>query len=144
MPSRRKLIEQVVGRYALNGEALSAGTTSAHVSAVIDRLSYQSMYIHLQQIGATGVNTGHYTTVVVYDDNSSAGLTVSAFNTANFSISSTFTISTSQTVGKFVDLAGAERYLKLYITPSAALSNTVTVSLAAILGDRTSMDEPAT
>lgn len=142
MPSRRKLIEQVVGKYALNGEALSAGSTSAHVSAVIDRAGYRSMYIHLQQIGATGQLTSQYTTVVVYDDVASAMSNVSAYNTASFSISSTFTTSSAQTAGEFVDLEGAERYLKLYITPSGALSNTVTVSLSAILGD--AVIEPCT
>lgn len=142
MPSRRKLIEQVVQKYALNGEAISAGSTSAHVSATIDRKGYQSLYIGLQQIGATGVNTAHYTTVHVYHGSVSTSLTIK--NSATDTISSTFTTSSAQTVGENVDLAGYNRYIALYVTPSAAVSNTVTVSLAAILGDRTSVDEPAT
>lgn len=143
MPSRRKLIEQVVGKYTLNGEAISAGSTSAHVSAAIDRKGYQSLYVNLQQIGATGVNTAHYTTVHVYEEATNTG-TYTIKNSATDTISSTFTTSSAQTAGEFVDLSGYDRYIKLYITPSAAVSNTVTVSLAAILGDRTSVDEPAT
>jgi len=143
MPSRRKLIEQVIGKYALNGEAISAASTSAHVSAVIDRLGYESLYINLQQIGATGQLTSQYTTVHVYDDSANTGA-FTIKNSATDTISSTFTTSSAQTVGEFVDLAGYERYIKLYITPSGAVSNTVTVSLAAILGDRTAIDEPAT
>lgn len=142
MPSRRKLIEQVIGKYALNGESISAGSTSAHVSAVIDRKGYQSMYVNLQQMGATGVNTAHYTTVHMYEGTVSTSLTIR--NSASDTISSTFTTSSAQTVGMDVDLAGYDRFIGLYITPSAAVSNTVTVSLAAILGDRTAVDEPAT
>ena len=141
MLHRSKLIEQVIGKYALNGEALSAGSTSAHISAVIDRFTYDSLYINLQQIGATGVNTAHYTTVHIYEQEVSTG-TFTIKNSATNTISSTFTISTAQTVGEYVDLSGFDRYIRLYVTPSAALSNTVTVSLAAILGDRTAYDEP--
>lgn len=139
---RRKLIEQVVGKYCLNGEAISAGSTTAHISAAIDRKGYQSLYVDLQQIGATGVNTAHYTTIHVYEEATNTG-TYTIKNSATDTISSTFTTSSAQTVGEFVDLAGYDRYIKLYITPSAAVSNTVTVSLSAILGDRTSVDEPA-
>ena len=143
MPSRRKLIEQVITKYALNGEAISAGSTSAHVSAAIDRKGYQSLYIGLQQMGATGVLTSQYTTVHVYEEATNTG-TYTIKNSATDTISSTFTTSSAQTVGENVDLAGYKRYIKLYVTPSGAVSNTVTVSLAAILGDRTSVDEPAT
>jgi hypothetical protein len=140
MPSRRKLIEQVIGKPVFNGEALSAGSTSAHVSAVIDRQGYMSMYLYLQHFGATGQLTSQTTTITIYDDTASAGTSVSAFNTASFSITLS-TLSGNQTAGEFVDLAGAERYLKIYSTPSGALSNTVTVSLAAILGD--GINEPS-
>jgi len=144
MPSRRKLIEQVVGKYCFNGEAVSAGSTSAHASAAIDRKGYQSMHVSLQQIGATGVNTAHYTTVHIYEEATNTG-TYTIKNSATDTISSTFTISSAATVaGIDVDLAGYERYVKVYVTPSAAFSNTVTVSAAAILGDRISVDEPAT
>ena len=141
MPSRRKLIEQVVAKYALNGEAISAGSTSAHVSATIDRKGYQSLYVGLQQIGATGVNTAHYTTLTVYEGTVSTSLT--AKNTAT-DTAELFTTSSAQTVNLDVDLAGYDRFIALSVTPSAAMSNTVTVSLAAILGDRTGVDEPAT
>jgi len=143
MPSRRKLIEQVIGKYALNGEAISAAGTSAHVSAAIDRMGYESLYISLQQMGETGQLTSQYTSVYVYEDATNTG-TYTIKNSATDTISSTFTTSSAQTVGEFVDLAGYERYIKLYITPSGAMTNTVTVSLAAILGDRTAIDEPAT
>lgn len=134
MITRSKLIEQVVGRAALNGEAISAGSTSAHVSAAIDRKGFNSLYINMQQIGATGVNTAHYTTVHVYEEATNTG-TYTIKNSATDTISSTFTTSSAQTVGEFVDLSGYDRYIKLYVTPNAAVSNTVTVSLAAILGD---------
>lgn len=140
---RSKLIEQVIIKYALNGEAISAGSTTAHTSAAIDRNGYDSLYIGLQQIGATGVNTAHYTTVHVYEEATNTG-TYTIKNSATHTISSTFTTSSAQTAGEFVDLKGYDRYVKLYITPSAAVSNTVTVSLAAILGDRIAVDEPAT
>jgi hypothetical protein len=136
---RRKLIEQCIIKYALNGESISAGSTTAHVSAAIDREGYNSMYIGLQQIGATGVNTAHYTTVHVYEEATNTG-TYTILNSATDTISSVFTTSSAQTAGEFVDLTGYERYVKLYITPSAAVSNTVTVSLAAILGD--AVNEP--
>lgn len=141
MIGRSKLIEQCIIKYALNGEAISAGSTSAHVSAAIDRKGYNSLYIGLQQIGATGVNTAHYTTVHVYEEATNTG-TYTIVSSATDTISSTFTISSAQTAGEFIDLTGYERYIKLYITPSAAVSNTVTVSLAAILGD--AINEPAT
>lgn len=141
MIGRSKLIEQCIIKYALNGEAISAGSTSAHVSAAIDRKGYNSLYIGLQQIGATGVNTAHYTTVHVYEEATNTG-TYTIVSSATDTISSTFTTSSAQTAGEFVDLTGYERYIKLYITPNAAVSNTVTVSLAAILGD--AINEPAT
>jgi hypothetical protein len=140
MPSRRKLIEQVIGKYAFNGEALSAGSTSAHVSSVLDRRGYSSMYLFAEHFGATGQLTSQTTTIVVYDDNSSAGLTVSAYNTAAYSITLN-AVSGTSTGALFVDLAGAERYLKIYATSSGALSNTVTLSIAPILGD--AVTEPA-
>jgi hypothetical protein len=131
---RRKLIEQVTHKYCLNGEAISAGSTTAHVSAAIDRLGFNTLYAALSQVGATGVNTAHYTTVHVYEEATNTG-TYTVKNSATDTISSTFTTSSAQTAGEFVDLSGYDRYIKLYITPSAAVSNTVTVSLAAILGD---------
>lgn len=128
----------------MNGEAISAGSTTAHVSAAIDRSGYQSMHVSLQQIGATGVNTAHYTTVHIYEEATNTG-TYTIKNSATDTISSTFTISSANTVvGLDVDLAGYAKYVKVYVTPSAAVSNTVTVSVAAILGDRTAVDEPAT
>lgn len=144
MPSRRKLIEQVVGQYCLNGEAISAGSTSAHASAAIDRKGYESMHVSLQQISATGAETADYTTVHIYEEATNTG-TYTIKNSATDTISSTFTVSSANTVANLdVDLAGYDRYVKVYVTPNGAMTNTVTVSAAAILGDRIAVDEPAT
>lgn len=139
---RRKLIEQVIGKYALNGEAISAGSTTAHTSAAIDRSGYQSLHVSMQQIGATGVNTAHYTTIHIYEEATNTG-TYTIKNSAT-DTTTLYTTSSAQTVDLDVDLAGYDKYVKVYVTPSSAMSNTVTVSVAAILGDRTAVDEPAT
>jgi hypothetical protein len=142
MPSRRKLIEQVIGKSTM-WVTLSAGSTSAQASGTIDRKGYLSA--HVVGYGrATAADTAAVS-FYVYDssDNSTFAIYDSANATDSFNASSTVT--SAANVAEFdVDLAGASRYLRIYATPAEATNTTAIYTCAVVLGDRTSVDEPAT
>jgi hypothetical protein len=139
MISRSKLIDQVKGVYCLNGEAVSAASTSAHVSAAIDRLGYASMQVSIQQISATGANTAAYTTIHIYEEATNTG-TYTIVNSASDTTTVYTTSSNATATNLDVDLSGYARHVKVYATPGGAMTNTVTLSISATLGD--AIDEP--
>ena len=68
--------------------------------------------------------------------------TISGATSTTFTFSLTPTSAATTSTGKAIDLAGLNKVFKVYLTPSAAVTNTITVSVACILGD--SRTEPAT
>lgn len=139
MPSRRKLIEQVVHKGAFI-KSFSAAATSAVVSTSIDRKGYLSAYVIGQALGGSGSDTQVFN-FYVYD--SSDNSTFAIHNSASTS-SVAPSVTTASVTGFNVDLAGANRYIRLYATVTGATTITATVSMSCVLGDRTSVDEPAT
>jgi len=126
---KRKLIEQVIGKATMIA-TISAAATTAHTSSSIDREGYLSAHV----IGQSKASAGDTATITfhVYDssDNSTFAIHDSANATVTLAISAAVTASTFD-----VDLAGAKRYVKVYATPTAAISVTATITAALILGD---------
>jgi hypothetical protein len=138
MPSRRKLIEQVVSKNVANGlgQRFSAGATTAHVSLPVDRQGYLSALIIATAFSLSVADTQPFT-FVLQDSNTTDAATFSAFGTATYSgYISAGTTSTDGTVDGFaIDLAGAERYIRVSVTASAATTVTAVVTSAIVLGD---------
>jgi len=137
---RRKLIEQVIER-ACHIEFWSAGDTSQITSTAIDRQGFLSAHIVGQALSQTIANTQDFT-FYVYDSDASTG-TFSIYMSAV----ATFTVAPASSAvttadGIDVDLSGADRYLKVYISVTGATTVTALVSAACILGD--AVIEPAT
>lgn len=136
---RRKLIEQVLGKATMY-VTLSAGSTSAQASGSIDREGYLSAYV----VGygkATAADTAQVT-FYVYDssDNSTFAIYDSANATGGTNASAAVT-SASDVAVFDVDLAGANRYIKVYATPDEATNTTAVYTATVILGD--AINEPA-
>ncbi len=132
---RRKLIEQVIEKACML-DTVTAGSTTAHVSSSIDREGFLTAFI-VAQTKATAGETA-YVTWHVYD--SSDNSTFAIYDSANATCSLYAT--TSVTADGFsVDLAGANRYIKVYATPSEALTVANTIATAVVLGD--AVNEPA-
>ncbi len=133
---RRKLIEQVKEKACMI-TTISAAATTAHASSSIDREGYLSAYV-VTQCKATAADTAAIT-FYVYD--SSDNSTFAIYDSANATCSMNATAAVTAN-GFNVDLAGANRYIKVYATPAEATNTTATVTVAVILGD--AVEEPAT
>lgn len=134
---RRKLIEQVIYSGAFI-KSISAGATTAVASTSIDREGYLSAYIVGQALGGTGADTQEFT-FYVYD--SSDNSTFAIYDSANATESVAPSLTTATCTGFNVDLAGANRYIRMYTTVTGATTITATVSMVCILGD--GINEPA-
>lgn len=138
MPSRRKLIEQVVSRNVADGlgQRFTAGATSAHVSLAVDRKGFLSAMIIGTAFSLSVADTQPFT-FVVEDNTTTSATTFSAYATATYSgYISAGTTSTDGTVDGFIiDLAGAERYIRVSMTATGATTVTAVVTSAIILGD---------
>lgn len=138
MPSRRKLIEQVVQKNVADGlgQRMSAGATSAHVSLHVDRRGYLSALVIATAFSLSIADTQPFT-FVLQDNTTTDAATFSAFGTATYSgYISAGTTSTDGTADGFViDLAGAERYIRVSLTASAATTVTAVVTSSIVLGD---------
>lgn len=140
MPSRRKLIEQVIGKIAFSAtRTISAGSTGAVTGAAVDRKGYLSAYVFAKTDGTAGSTTD--ITFRIYD--SSDNSTYAIYDSANCTV--TVGVSADYTSGGFnCDLAGANRYIKVYAESTTAVDETATITATVILGDRTAVAEPAT
>jgi hypothetical protein len=138
MPSRRKLIEQIVSRNVIDGlgQRFSAGATTAHVSLPVDRRGFLSAMVIGTAFSLSVADTQPFT-FVIQDSNLTDAATFSAFGTATYSgYISAGTTSTDGTVDGFIiDLAGAERYIRVSMTATGATTVTAVVTSAIILGD---------
>ena len=137
---RRKLIEQTVARTTGLGQRFSAASTTAHVSAGVDREGFLSAVIVGTAFSLSVADTSPFIfTVKDSSDNS----TFAVYHTALSSLTMTAgTTSTDATVGSFdVDLAGAKRYLQVSVTVTGATTVTAVITTAVILGD--AINEPA-
>ncbi|MDD5016539.1 MAG: hypothetical protein PHO15_00390 [Eubacteriales bacterium] len=128
---RRKLIEQVVYKGAMI-QSFAATSSTAHVTTTVDRLGYLSAYVVAQAIGGTGADTQEFN-FYVYD--SSDNSTFAIYDSANATSSLAPSLTTASATGFNVDLAGANRYFRVYATVTGATTITATVSVAVILGD---------
>ena len=144
MPSRRKLIEQIVSKNVADGlgQRFSAGGTSAHVSLHVDRKGFLSAMVIATAFSLSVADTQPFT-FVIQDNTTTDAATFSAFGTATYSgYISAGTTSTDGTVDGFaIDLAGAERYIRVSVTATGATTVTAVVTSAIILGD--AINEPA-
>ena len=141
MPSRRKLIEQVITRTTGLGQRFSAGATTAHVSAVVDRRGFWSAHVIGTTFSLSTAETMPYVFTLKHSDLTDAA-TFSAFNTATFSVTVTGALSTDATLSsKSIDLLGASRYLQVTVSTSAATTITAIVTSAIVLGD--GVNEPS-
>lgn len=143
---KSKLTEQVIDR-ACSIETISAARTSAVISVGIDRKGFNTAFLVLQglcataggsftlsgQIYQTDVSTGTYTIVT--------SATISGATSTTFTFSLLPTSATTTSTSKAINLAGLSRFVKAYLTVSAAVTNTITCSIACILGD--GQTEPA-
>lgn len=140
MYMKSKLTEQIIERTCLL-DAVSAAATSAHVSLEIDRKGFNTAFFVLQGVCATGAGTYNLLGTLYQTDVSTGTYTVVNSAVVTGAISTTYTLNilpTSATVtgdGKAMNLSGLNRFIKFYVTPSAAVTNTITVSVACILGD---------
>ncbi len=136
---RRKLIEQVIEKACLL-DNYSAANTAALTGMSIDREGYLSARISGQCVGFTGADTQTFT-LYVYD--SSDNSTFAIYDSANATDTLAVGVSTGiETAGFDVDLAGANRYIKIYATVTGATTITAMVTVNCILGD--AVEEPAT
>ena len=135
---RRKLIEQVVYSGAFI-KSVSAGRTTALESTSIDREGFLSAYIVAQALGGTGADTQDFD-FYVYD--SSDNSTFAIFDSANATSAVAPSLTTATATGFAVDLAGANRYIRMYAQVTGATTITATVTMTCILGD--AVNEPAT
>ena len=146
MYSRSKLTEQIVEKACIL-EALSAARTSAAISIGIDRKGYNTAHFMLQGLCATAGGSFTLSGQIYQTDVSTGTYTIVNSSVITGAISTTFTYSllpTSAAVtatGKIINLSGLSRYVKAYLTVSAALTNTITCSVACMLGD--AINEPA-
>ena len=134
---RRKLIEQVIEKPCFL-QKMSAGTTTAHVSSVIDREGYLSARIAGQAVSMTVADTQEFD-IYVYDADAITG-TFTVFSSATATIAIQPSYSASETGasswdGVDVDLIGADRYIKVYATVTGATTVTAILSVACLLGD---------
>jgi len=142
---RRKLIEQLHTPPCLLTK-LPAGLTTAVVSTIIDRDGYLSARLAGQCMTMTVADTNTQNiTVHVYDSDCVTG-TFTIFDSANATFGITGTYSASETGadsfdGVDVDLLGADRYIRVYLSVTGATTVTAMVSVTCILGD--AITEPA-
>jgi hypothetical protein len=131
---RRKLIEQVIEKACFIGK-ITGSATSAVMSNVIDRDGYLSARVVVQTVATAGDTA--VITINVYDAAESTG-TYTVYDSANATV--TINATSSVTADGFdVDLAGADRYIKVYATPESAVCTT-TYTAVCILGD--AVNEP--
>lgn len=141
---RSKLIEQVIKRSCII-DSISAGATTAHVSAIIDRLGFNSAYFVQQQRPFTASITSEKTVFTLYEGD----VTTATFTIVDSATNTMYTIpiiSTSVTASGAVNalnvsLAGFQRYIQVYLTTTGAGTITSVVTVSCILGD--AVNEPA-
>jgi hypothetical protein len=138
MLTRSKLIEQVIKRPCMI-ESMSAGATTAHVSAIIDRLGFNTAHFVQQQITRTAGATSEKTVLTLYEGDATTATftvvdsaTVTMYTIPIYSASLTATGSVDDIS---VDLTGYSRYIQVYLTPTGAQTYTSLVTVACILGD---------
>lgn len=142
MPSRRKLINQVVTRVTGFAERVPGGTTTAQVGAIIDReqipMSAQgalSLLLTGASFSLSVADTSPFTIVLYHSDLTDVA-TFSAFNTSLYSFTIAGSISTGATCnGNVWDIAGARRYLEIALTVTGATTVTSVVTVTATFGD---------
>ena len=146
MYMKSKLTDQVLEKTCMI-ETISAGRTSASISVAIDRKGYSTAFLVLQGLCASAGGSFTLSGQVYQTDVSTGTYTIVNSSVITGAISTTFTYSllpTSAAVtatGKAISLSGLNRYIKAYLTVSAAVTNTITATVACILGD--AQTEPA-
>ena len=141
MYMKSKLTEQVIARVCLS-KLYTAATTAEATSEVIDRLGFNTAYFAMQGICATA-GSSFTVTAKLYQaaDVATSAYTVVTSATISGAISTTFTwsllpTSASTTLAvKVVNLCGLNRFIKIYLTVTAAVTNTLTCGVVCILGD---------
>lgn len=147
MYMKSKLTEQVIDKACLVW-TFSAGTTAVATSVAIDRTGYNTAFFVLQGLCGTAGGTFNINATVYQTDVSTGTYTVVNSAAITGAISSTFTFSLLPTsaattsTSKAINLSGLNKLIKVYLAVTAAVTNTITVSVAAILGD--GKVEPAT
>lgn len=147
MYMKSKLTEQVIDKACMI-ETVSAGRTSAAISVGIDRKGYNTAFIVLQGLCATAGGSFTLSGQIYQTDVSTGTYTIVNSSVITGAISTTFTYSLLPTsaattsTSKAINLSGLNRYIKAYLTVSAAVTNTITATVACILGD--GQTEPAT
>lgn len=138
MLTRSKLIEQVVKK-TCSVEIMSAGATTAHTSAIIDRLGFNTAYFVQQQRAFTASLTSEKTVFTLYEgDAATATFTIvdSATNTMYTIPNSSASLTAVSCVNALtVNLCGFDRYIQVYLTATGATTITSIVTVACILGD---------
>lgn len=140
MYMKSKVTEQLIDRACII-ETISAGRTSAVISLEINRFGFNTAFVVLQGVCATAGGSFTLSGQVYQTDVSTGTYTIVNSAVISGSISTTFTYSllpTSAAVtstSKAIDLSGLNKFIKLYLTVSAAVTNTITATVACILGD---------
>jgi hypothetical protein len=144
---KSKLTEQVLEKACL-AWTFTAATTAVATSVGIDRKGYNTAFFVLQGLCATAGGSFNLNCTVYQTDVSTGTYALVSSATITGSISTTYTFTLLPTsaattaTGKNINLSGLKRFLKIYVAVTAAVTNTITCSVAAILGD--AMTEPAT
>ena len=144
MIARSKMIEQVIYRPCIM-DYISAGATSAHVSAAISRDGFNTAYFVQQQRALTVGATSELTVFTLYEADCSTG-TFTVVDSATYTmntipISSASVTATSGHADLMVNLTGLDKYIKVYLTPTGAQTSTSMVTVTCTFGD--AVTEPA-
>lgn len=140
MYMKTKMTEQVLYKPCFVGQ-MSAGNTSVQTSVGIDRLNAHTAYFVLSGVAGTAANSSALTFTLYQTDVSTGTYTQVTSATISGAISTTFTfsltpVSDATTANALaIDLTGLNRFIKAYVSVTAAITNTITLSVACILGD---------
>jgi hypothetical protein len=128
--SRRNLIDQALTKISYIG-IMSAATTAQETGEGIDTKGAASAQLFISTIANSGNNTAFH--VYVYDSDTVSG-TYTVYESSTYTLSVTSTaVVTSDTID--MDLLGAKRWLKAYISVTAATTTTSNVTAGFVLGD---------
>jgi hypothetical protein len=145
---KSKLTEQVVERACLS-HIFTAATTAEATSEAIDRKGFNTAFFVMSGKCFTAGGTFNVTAKLYQSADVATGVyTVVTSATISGTISTTFTWSflptsaATTSSAKAINLSGLNRFIKIYLTVTAAVTNNITCGVACILGD--GQVEPAT
>jgi len=141
MYMKSKMTDQLVDRACLVG-TYTAATTAVATSVAIDRKGFNTALFNLQGICATAGGTFNINCTLYQSADVATGVyTLVTSATISGAISTTFTFSLLPTsaattsTDKVINLSGLNRFIKIYASVTAAVTNTITYGIACILGD---------